>query len=54
MEKRVKLILALQQIDNISHLVAGNQYEGFVSSHLIPLKFEFERQLHLTNGQKTN
>jgi hypothetical protein len=44
----------LQQIENISHLVAENQYEGFMSSHLLPIKFELERQLHCINGKKIN
>jgi len=54
MDRKVKLILALQQIENVSHLVAGNQYEGFMSSHLLPIKFEIERQLHCINGKRTN
>jgi hypothetical protein len=45
MENEVKLILALQQIDNVSNLVVGNEYEHFMVSHLLPLKFELERQL---------
>jgi len=48
-EEKTKIIFALQQIDNISNLIEGNEYERFLISHLIPLKVEFERQLsHLT------
>ena len=55
MDRRVKLILALKQIENISQLVAGNPYEGFTTSHLLPLKYEFERQLNcIVNGKKIN
>jgi len=54
MDKKVKIILALQQINNITSLVAGNQYQGFMSSHLLPVKYELERQLHCINGKKTN
>ncbi len=31
--------------------VQGNGYEGFFSSHLLPIKFELERQLVLQNGR---
>lgn len=49
MRDETKLHLALMQIDNISNLIKGNEYERFLVSHLIPLKVEFERQLsHLT------
>ena len=47
MTDKTKLILALTQVDNIGKLVEGNQWEGFFSSHLIPLKYELERQLAL-------
>lgn len=50
MKEEVKLILALHQIDNITNLVKGNEYEMFLTSHLISLKFEFERQLSNLTG----
>jgi hypothetical protein len=54
MNSKTKLILALQQIENIRELVKGNQWEGFFSSHLLPLKYEFERQLNLlTNFEQS-
>jgi len=50
MEHRMKLILALQQVNNISELLKEGPYYGFMSSHLLPIKFEVERQLScLTN-----
>jgi hypothetical protein len=53
MDQKVKLILALQQIENVFELMKDNQYAGFISSHAIPLKFEIERQiLLLTNTNK--
>lgn len=53
MDKKTKLILALQQVENIRELVKDNQWQGFFSSHLLPLKFEFERQIILlTNNSK--
>jgi hypothetical protein len=45
MNKETKFNLALIQIENLSHLVEGNEYERFFMSHLLPMKFEFERQL---------
>lgn len=47
MNKKTKLILALMQVENISRLMEGNQWEHFTKTHLLPLKFEFERQLAL-------
>jgi len=53
MDQKSKLILALIQVENISNLMHKNVYEGFMTSHLLPLKYEFERQLVLlTNKNK--
>ena len=50
MNKHTKLILALQQVNNIYELLQDGQYAGFFASHLLPIKYEIERQLHcLTN-----
>ena len=50
MDQKTKLILAHQQVENISKLLSDGQYAGFFSSHLLPIKFEIERQLScLTN-----
>jgi len=53
MTSKINLILALQQIDNISSLIRENNYEGFFTSHLLPVKFELQRQLTLLNHGKT-
>lgn len=53
MDKRTKLILALQQTENIFKLLKDGEYAGFFSSHLLSIKFEIERQLSLlTNSNK--
>lgn len=53
MTSKSNLILALIQVENIGNLVRENNYEGFFSSHLLPIKFELERQLALQkNGKK--
>jgi hypothetical protein len=53
MNQQTKLILALQQIENLSKLMSGNQWEGFFASHLLPIKFELERQISLTNPKSS-
>ncbi len=50
MEQKTKLILALQQIENVRNLTQGNQYTGFLTSHLLPIKYELERQLANLTG----
>lgn len=54
MDKKTKIILALTQVENIGKLVQENQWEGFFSSHLIPLKLELERQLSCIDGTKNS
>lgn len=49
MDKQIKFNLALIQIDNLSKIVEGNEYEHFFVSHLIPIQIELERQLTLLN-----
>ena len=50
MNDKMKLILALQQIENVRSLLSDGQYAGFFTSHMLPVKFEIERQLNcLTN-----
>jgi len=50
MTDQMKLILALQQVENVRSLLSEGQYAGFFTSHLLPVKFEIERQLNcLTN-----
>ena len=53
MTSKINLILALQQIENIGNLVRENNYEAFFTSHLLPIKFEIERQIALQNNGKT-
>ena len=50
MDQKTKLILALQQTENIFELLKDGQYAGFFSSHLLPIKFEIERQLNCLTG----
>ena len=50
MTNQMKLILALQQIENVRNLLSEGQYAGFFTSHLLPIKFEIERQLNCLTG----
>lgn len=52
MTSKVNLIFALQQVENIGNLVRENNYEAFFTSHLLPIKYEIERQLSLLNHGK--
>jgi hypothetical protein len=52
MTSKINLILALQQVENIGNLVRENNYEGFFTNHLLPLKYEIERQITLQNHGK--
>ena len=51
MDQKTKLILAQMQVENIHNLLRDGQYAGFFSSHLLPIKFEIERQLNCLTGQ---
>ena len=49
MDQSTKFQLALIQIDNLSKIVEGNEYERFLASHLNSIKIELERQLSHLN-----
>ena len=46
MDNKTKLILALMQIDNLTKLLEGNQYQDFLYSKLISTQIELKRQLN--------
>jgi hypothetical protein len=55
MDQKAKLILAQMQIDNLLTLTKDLQYQGFLTSHLLPVRYELQRQLHLlTSTQNYN
>lgn len=45
MNQKTKLILALQQIDNLTALLEGNEYQKFLYFNLIQIQVELNRQL---------
>ena len=51
MNDKTKLILALQQVDNLVKLLEGNEWERYLYFHLITLDVELKRQLSLTHGR---
>jgi hypothetical protein len=53
MNEQTKLLLALQQIDNLTSLLEGNEYQDFLYSKLISAQIELQRQLNCY-GTKTN
>lgn len=53
MEDKTKLILALMQVENLSSLIEGNDWEIYLTQKLIPVKVELERQLSLIKHVET-
>lgn len=47
MTEKTKLVLALQQIENLTKLLKDNPYERFLYGHLISVQVELNRQLAL-------
>lgn len=45
MNEQTKLIFALMQINNITSLIEGNEYQKFLYSHLVSMQVELQRQL---------
>ena len=52
MTEETKLILALQQIENLTSLLQGNEYQQYIYYHLIQMQVELQRQL--TNLKHSN
>jgi hypothetical protein len=45
MTEQIKLLLALDQIENITSLLNGNEYQDYIYNHLIQIQVELKRQL---------
>ena len=53
MDRQIKLVFALYQIDNVIKLTEDNEYKTYLYSHLSTIKYELERQLtNLVNQSK--
>jgi hypothetical protein len=51
MNSSIRLILILNQIENIKKLVEDNECENYYKSYLSPIYYETKRQLLLTKTQ---
>jgi len=40
-----ELIIALNQVKNLTILLEKNEHKTFIYNHLIPIKYELQRQL---------
>ena len=45
MTEEMKMVLGIQQIDNMIALIEGNEYQQFLYSHLVSVQVELQRQL---------
>ena len=45
MTEKQKLILATMQIDSLSRLLEGNEYQKYLYGHLVKTTIELRRQL---------
>lgn len=45
MTQEMKLLLALQQIENFTSLLQDNEYQQYMYHHLIQVQVELQRQL---------
>jgi len=53
MNDQMKMILALQQINNLTELLKDNEYQQFLYGKLISVQVELQRQLtNLTHHSK--
>ena len=49
---QTKLMFALEHIAHLEDLIKGNEWETYLSSNLITIKFELERQLSQLQYQR--
>jgi len=49
-DKSDKLVLALRQLDSISSLVRGNEYESYLMQRVISMKVELQRQYNVLHN----
>ena len=52
MNQKERIILAEMQINNLLRLTDDLQYTAFIKSHLLPVKYELQRQMHLLTTSK--
>ena len=52
MNNQTKLMFALEHIAHLEDLIEGNEWETYLSSNLITIKYELERQLSQLQYQR--
>lgn len=45
MNEKTKLLLAIQQLDNIVEITEDNEWKSYLYNYLSPVKYELERQI---------
>ena len=43
--KKLNLVLALMQVESLTKLLEGNEYQKFFYGHLVSIQVELQRQL---------
>lgn len=51
MTEQQKVTRALSQVDDLTTLLVDNEWKNFLYQHLIPLKYELQRQQCLLTNQ---
>ena len=46
-DQRYILLAAIQQVDNIVSLLEENEWKDYMYQHLLPVRYELERQLSI-------
>jgi len=54
MTERERLLIALSQVENLTTLLEDNEWKNFLYQHLIPLKYELQRQVGLITDSNPN
>ena len=52
MNDQTKIMFALEHIAHLEDLIEGNEWETYLSSNLLTIKFELERQLSQLQYQR--
>ena len=52
MNDQTKLMFALEHVTHLEDLISGNEWETYLSSNLLTIKFELERQLSQLQYQR--
>jgi len=50
--KKYKLILAIQQVDNLISMSDGLDYDQYLKNNLYPVKYELQRQFSLLDRNR--